>query len=238
MKKGKVVWITGGSSGIGKACVKEFARNGDIVWATSRKIEMLNELKESLKSEGIDISVRLCDVSILDQVQETAEEILRVNGRIDCLINAAGVSSFNRAESDSFETIRGIIETNLFGSIFTIKSVLSPMKQQGGGTIINILSIVNRKIFTNSSAYAASKQGLQGYTESLREEVRRDKIRIVNVYPGATETSIWTNSVRQKFSDRMMQPEEVAKAILWSYKDEGNLVVEDLIMRPELGDLP
>ncbi|MHC1737293.1 MAG: SDR family NAD(P)-dependent oxidoreductase [Ignavibacteriaceae bacterium] len=238
MNKEKVVWITGGSSGIGKACVIEFARNGYTVWATSRRIEVLNELKECLKSDGIDISVRLCDVSNLDQVQETAGEILRMNGRINCLINAAGVSSFNRAVNDSFKIIREIIETNLFGAIFSIKSVLAPMKQQGGGTIINILSIVNKKVFTNSSAYAASKQGLQGYTESLREEVRRDKIRIVNVYPGATETGIWTDSVREKYRERMMQPEEVAKAILWSYKYEGNLVVEDLILRPESGDLP
>lgn len=237
MKKERVVWITGGSSGIGRACVMEFARNGYSVWATSRRIESLNELKRVLNSEGTEISIRVCDVSKSNQVQETVEDILQRNQRIDCLINAAGVSSFNRATNDSLEIIEKIIGTNLLGSIYTIKSVLSTMKQHGGGTIINILSIVNKKVFTNSSAYAASKQGLQGYTESLREELRSDKIRVVNVYPGATETDIWSENVRQKHRDKMMKPEEVAKAILWSYKEEGKLVVEDLIMRPESGDL-
>jgi len=237
MNKNKVVWITGGSSGIGKACVVEFARNGYTVCATSRRTDSLKKIKESLHSEGIEISIHQCDVSNLEQVTKTRDNIIGTHKRIDCLINSAGVSSFKTAMDDSFEDIRVIIETNLFGSIYTIKSVLPVMKEQGGGTVINILSIVNKKVFTNSSAYAASKQGLQGYTESLREEVRKDKISIVNVYPGATETGIWTENVRKKYGDRMMQTEEVAKAIVWSFKNEGNLVVEELVLRPQQGDL-
>ncbi|HOJ17591.1 MAG TPA: SDR family oxidoreductase [Ignavibacteriaceae bacterium] len=237
MNQKKIVWITGASSGIGRACAVEFVKNGFNVWASARRSEELEKLRSEIESQGLRLNTAQLDIRNPEDVKSVVENIVQKDKRIDCLINSAGISSFKTAMSDSLETITNIIDTNLYGAIYAMKSVLGSMREQGGGTIINILSIVNRKIFTNSSAYAASKMGLQGYTESLREEVRKDKIRIVNIYPGATVTDIWATSVREKFHDRMMKTEEVAKAILWSYKDEGQMVVEDIVLRPELGDL-
>ena len=111
------------------------------------------------------------------------------------------------------------------------------MIEQGGGTIINILSVVTKKIFSNSTAYTASKAGLMAYTNSLREEVRRYNIKIVNVIPGATETAIWSNEVRRENAGKMMDTADIARLLVWLYLQKGNLVTEEIMVRPITGDL-
>ncbi|NWF90628.1 MAG: SDR family oxidoreductase, partial [Ignavibacteriaceae bacterium] len=111
------------------------------------------------------------------------------------------------------------------------------MIKNGGGTIINILSVVTKKIFTKSSAYSASKYGLLGYTNSLREEVRKHNIRIINVIPGATQTPMWSNEIRDKFGDRMMSVNEIAQVVVWLCLQKGTMVTEEIVLRPILGDL-
>ena len=102
---------------------------------------------------------------------------------------------------------------------------------------MNILSSATKKIFTNSSAYTASKLGLLGYTNVLREEVRKYNIRIINILPGATETPMWSAEVRKNSSERMMTPEEVARLLVWVYLQEGNMVPEEITIKPVEGDL-
>ena len=105
------------------------------------------------------------------------------------------------------------------------------------GTIINIISTAAKKIFTNSTAYTSSKMGLLGYTNVLREEIRKDNIRIINVIPGATETPMWPMDVRNEKSERMMSSDEVAQVLVWLYLQKGNMVTEEITLRPIEGDL-
>jgi short-subunit dehydrogenase len=100
-----------------------------------------------------------------------------------------------------------------------------------------VLSVVTKKVFTRSSAYSASKHGLIGYANSLREEVRKYNIKVINVVPGATQTPIWSHEMREKFGERMMTVEEVAQVLVWLYLQKGNLVTEEIVLRPILGDL-
>jgi len=123
------------------------------------------------------------------------------------------------------------------GAIYCIKAVLPKMIENGGGTIINISSVVTKKVFTNSTAYAASKLGLKGYTDSLREELRKYNIRVIDIIPGATVTSMWSSEIRKVNSERMMTPEEIANVIVWTYLQKGNLVSEEILLRPIQGDL-
>jgi 3-oxoacyl-[acyl-carrier protein] reductase len=111
------------------------------------------------------------------------------------------------------------------------------MISNGGGAIINILSVVTKKTFTKSSIYAASKMGLLGYTNSLREEVRKHNIKVINVIPGATATPIWSKEIRNQFSDRMMTAEDIARVLVWAFLQKENLVTEELLLRPIEGDL-
>ena len=230
------IWITGASSGIGKAAAKEFARTGSKVFVSSRRKTELERLNNELKDENLSVEVFPCNIASSTNVDQTVKKILTAN-KIDCLINNAGITSFKLAEENSINEIDDIIHTNLLGPIYSIKSVLPSMIKQGGGTIINILSVVTKKVFTHSSAYAASKNGLIGYANSLREEVRKYNIRIINVIPGATQTAMWSGEMREKYGDRMMTSEEIAQVIVWLYLQKGNLVTEEIVLRPILGDL-
>ena len=230
------IWITGASSGIGKAAAKEFARTGSKVFVSSRRKSELERLNTELNNENLSVEIFPCNIASSSNVNQTTKKILAINN-IDCLINNAGITSFKLAEENSINEIDDVISTNLLGSIYSIKSVLPSMIKQGGGTIINILSVVTKKVFSQSSAYSASKHGLIGYTNSLREEVRKHNVRIINVIPGATQTPMWNSEVREKYGDRMMTPEEIAQVIVWLYLQKGNLVTEEIVLRPILGDL-
>jgi len=230
------VWITGASSGIGRAAAIEFAKTGAKVFASGRRAAELDRINTELDSDKISVEVFPCNVASHTNVDQTVKKIL-ANGKIDCLINNAGITSFKLAEENSINEINDIIQTNLLGSIYAIKAVLPQMISNGGGAIINILSVVTKKTFTKSSIYSASKFGLLGYTNSLREEVRKHNIKVINVIPGATATPIWSKEIRNQFSDRMMTAEDIARVLVWAFLQKENLVTEELLLRPIEGDL-
>jgi 3-oxoacyl-[acyl-carrier protein] reductase len=231
-----VIWINGASSGIGKAAAKEFARTGSKVFVSSRRKIELERLNSELNDENLSVEILPCNIASSVNVDQTAKKILLSN-KIDCLINNAGITSFKLAEENSINEIDDIIHTNLLGPIYSIKSVLPSMIKQGGGTVINVLSVVTKKVFAKSSVYSASKNGLLGYTNSLREEVRKHNIKIINVIPGATQTMMWSAEMREKYGDRMMSAEEIARVIVWLYLQKGNIITEEIVLRPMLGDL-
>jgi short-subunit dehydrogenase len=235
-KKTSGIWITGGSSGIGKAAAKEFARTGSLVFVSSRRTKELEKLNQELEKEKISVNFFPCNVASSANVDQTLKKIIAIQP-IECLINSAGITSYKAAEDNSVQEINDIINTNLLGSIYTIKYLLPYFIKQGKGTIINILSSAADKIFTNSSAYTASKMGLLGYTNVLREEVRKYNIRIINILPGATETPMWPIEVRKAKSERMMTGEEVARLLVWVYLQEDNMVPEEIKIKPIQGDL-
>ncbi len=232
----KAVWITGASSGIGKELALEFVRNGEIVIATARRNISLESLKKNAEEHSDKIITYAFDITDKKAISEFYNSVSD-KYNIACLINNAGATSFKKAEQNSIEEIETIVNTNLLGSIYAIKTVLPGMMQRKSGTIINMLSVVTKKILSGSSAYSASKSGLMAYSNTLREEVRNSNIRIVNVSPGATQTPIWPNSALEKHSYRMMSPSEIAKLIYHIYSIKSNLVVEDITLRPIQGDI-
>jgi 3-oxoacyl-[acyl-carrier protein] reductase len=235
-KKKDVIWITGASSGIGRAAAREFVKTGCKVYVSARRVTELERLKKELQKENLDAQIIPCNVASYQNVDQAAKRILSENS-IDCLINNAGITSFKLAEENSINEIDDLIKTNLLGSIYTIKSVLPDMIERKSGTIININSIITQKFFKRSSAYAASKMGMLGYSKVLREEVREYNIRIIDVFPGNTKTSMWSQEVRKQNSKRMMSPKDIAQVIVWSYLQEGNMVSEEIYLKPIKGDL-
>jgi len=230
------IWITGASSGIGRAAAIEFAKTGAKVFVSGRRALELERINSELESDNISVEVFPCNIASHTNVDQTVKKISAIS-KIDCLINNAGITSFKLAEDNSINEINDIIQTNLLGSIYAIKSVLPQMKSNKSGTIINILSIVTKKTFTKSSAYAASKAGLLGYTNSLREELRKYNIKVINVIPGATDTSMWSKDIRNQHANRMLTVEDIARVLVWTYIQKENLVTEEIVMRPIEGDL-
>lgn len=233
--KPNAVWITGASTGIGKSLSIKFANNNYSVFGSARRKAPFNNselnLNDTTKFRYIEN-----DVSNFEQVSAISKEI-QENYSLECLINNAGITSFKPFIENSIEDIDKIIKTNLNGSIYTIKSVLPQMIENNSGTIINILSVAAKKIFTNSSIYAASKAGLELFSKVLREEVRGHNIRIINIYPGATSTDIWPENAIDKFSDKMMSPEKLANFIYDIYANSTELSPEEIVIRPITGDL-
>lgn len=236
MDKSSGIWVTGASSGIGRATAAEFARVGCRVYVSARRNVELERLNSELEKENHSVEIYPCNIASYQNVESVFKKI-SASGKIDCLINNAGVTTFKLVTENSINEINDIITTNLLGSIYTIKAVLPHMISNGGGTIINILSVVAKSVYTKSSAYTASKMGLLGYANSLREEVREHNIRIINILPGATETPMWPSKLREMYSDKMMTSEDVARIVVWAYLQKGNAVAEEIVLRPITGDL-
>jgi uncharacterized protein len=236
MAKKDGIWITGASSGIGKAITLEFAKIGCNVFISARRAQELERLIDEAGKPGENIFPFPCNVASAANVDQTAKKIAK-EYNLSCLINNAGITSFKHASDNSVNEINDIINTNLLGSIYATKSVLSTFIKNESGTIFNILSVVVSKTFTNSSVYAASKMGLLGYSNSVREEVRGHNIRVINIVPGATDTSMWSQEIRKEKSDLMMNPESIARIVVSAYLQKDNLVTEEIVLRPVTGDL-
>src|SRR3989339_427785 len=228
-EKKNVVWITGASSGIGKALAVEFARNNIFVIGTARRLELLNEIKKELADYGKNFEPHQLDITEKAAIGLFHKNILS-DYNVGCLINNAGTTSFKKAVDDSISEIENIVNVNLLGSIYTIKTILPDMLAKQSGTIINILSMVTQKVFTSSSAYTASKSGLLGYTKVLREEIRDKNIRVINVLPGATVTEMWSNKVVEKYGDSMMDAERIANLVFRLYSEKSNMITEEIIL--------
>lgn len=233
----KVVWVTGASTGIGREIANEFSKAGYIVVVTGRRKSRLVQIASEIKFAGREATAFVCNMLSERSIIGTAKRIREKYGRIDCLINNAGVTTFKTfLETKSFD-FDNVINTNLRGTFLAIKYVLPQMIKNKGGHIINILSVAATTVFTNSSVYAASKAGILAMANSLRKEVRHLNIKVTNVLPGATETPMWDNKTRQKHSSKMMTANEVAQIVLQIFEQPKKVMIEDITIRPIKGDL-
>lgn len=236
-KKDPVVWITGAGSGIGRCSAVEFARAGFKTIASSRREDLLEGLKGELSPENLSLYIFPCDISLPSSIGDTIGQINSRAGDIDCLVNNAGVTSFKSAEENTLDEIKEVIETNLLGSIYTIKAVLPGMIKRKGGTIINVISTAALEVLPNSSAYSASKAGLKAYTDVLREEVRKHNIRVIDLFPGPTRTPMWPEEMLREHGSKMMDPGEIARVMVSVYQKNKTVVTEKIIMKPIGGSI-
>jgi NADP-dependent 3-hydroxy acid dehydrogenase YdfG len=232
----RIVWITGASSGIGRAMAELFASKRDKVIASARTESALLELRQSILSQGGSCEALACDIGSESSVQSAARKITASFGGIDALINNAGITSFEDFAHTSTEEFDRVVGTNLRGTFLTTKAVLPLMAEQQKGLILNIISYTTKEVYTRSSAYAASKAGVEAMMNVLRAEVRRKGINIVNIYPGAVATGIWPESQRQQYADQMLKPAEVARIVYEISIQPRSVMVEECVIRPRGGD--
>jgi short-subunit dehydrogenase len=235
--KPRTVWITGASSGIGRALVEIFVRHGDIVVGAAREETKLLEMKAGLGESGQRCFIYTCDIRKESAVESTAKQILDRFEKVDVLINSAGVTCFKDFLSTTATEFDQVVDTNLKGTFFVTRSILPSMLGRREGTIVNIVSFAAKASYTLSSAYAASKAGVEALMNGLRAEVRDKGIKIVNVFPGAVLTPIWHPKHRERCADRMMRPEEFAEPVYQLTCLPPSMMVEELIVRPQGGDL-
>jgi dehydrogenase/reductase SDR family member 7B len=194
--EGKIAWITGASSGIGAALAAELFNRGATVLLSARSAEKLEEIKAGLdkKAPGRCIVIP-CDVTSRNSVQEALEQVRLLAGRVDILINNAGVSQRSYALNTTLEVDRELFEVNFFGAVAVTKGIAPLMVSQGSGHIVVISSMAGKYGFRMRSAYSASKHALQGYFETLRAELHQDNIEVTIVCPGRIKTDISVHSL-------------------------------------------
>ncbi|MCX6135255.1 MAG: SDR family NAD(P)-dependent oxidoreductase [Ignavibacteriales bacterium] len=233
----RTVWITGASSGIGRALAEEFASHGDTIAASARTSANLASLQSQIVSSSGTCMVFPCDITNAEQVYSSSEAIRTGLGPVDILINNAGVTYFKDFMSTTIEQFDEVMATNLRGTFLATQAVLPGMLEKGRGLILNVLSFAAKAVYTGSSAYAASKAGAEAMMNVLRAETRSRGIKIVNVYPGAVLTPIWHPKHREKYGDQMMKPDEIARMLYYVSCQPPSMVVEDIVIRPQVGDL-
>jgi dehydrogenase/reductase SDR family protein 7B len=194
--EGKIAWITGASSGIGAALAAELFHRGATVILSARSSSKLEELKAHLdqKAKGRCFVVP-CDVTSKFSVQEATELVKQLTGRVDILINNAGVSQRSYALDTAIEVTRELFEVNFFGAVAVTKGIAPLMVHQGSGHIVVISSMAGKYGFRMRSAYSASKHALQGYFETLRAELFQDNVQVTIVCPGRVKTDISIHSL-------------------------------------------
>jgi NADP-dependent 3-hydroxy acid dehydrogenase YdfG len=235
--KRPVVWVTGASKGIGAAISVAFAAIGAHVVAAGRNRKALARVCASIRKNGGEADVKICDVTSEASVSKTHASIVRTIGAVDVLVNNAGVTYFVPFEKTTARQLDHVLETNLRGVFLCTKAVVRRMARKKSGHIFNIISVAATKTFYDSSAYASSKAGVVALMNGLRAEVRNKGVKIINVLPGAVETEMWSKQERKKYGKKMMQPEDIADVVVSLYCQPSRVVTEEIVIRPVEGDL-
>ena len=203
----KVAVVTGSSSGIGYETSLLLARNQFTTYATMRNMSKSDGLREIASKENIPLNVTQLDVNNDSSVNNAIDSVIKEIGRIDILVNNAGYDLFGSLEESSLEEIKQQFETNVFGVIRTTKAVIPTMRKQGNGTIVNISSVGGTVgLLPFISAYHASKFAIEGFTESLRQELADFNINIILIEPGSISSNFMDNMKTAKGFDPNKSP--------------------------------
>jgi NAD(P)-dependent dehydrogenase (short-subunit alcohol dehydrogenase family) len=235
-ESGKVAIITGGSRGIGFAMARTFARTGYAVVITGRDANRLQDAASELRKESAQITPISCDVRDAGSVDKLFKEIRNHHSHIDVLINNAGVAhALAPVDQLPIETWKEVIDTNLTGTFLVTRGALPLMR--AGGSIVNNLSVAALQPFAGMSAYNASKFGALGFTQALREDLRKRGIRVLALLPGATDTDIWDQFWADAPKENMISADTVAEAVLHAVLTPANTSIDEIRIGPAAGVL-
>jgi len=194
--KGKVIWVTGASSGIGEALAYELASLGAILVLSARREEALERVASACQQRFNTTSfVFPLDLTQSESFAPIVDAVMEKTGRIDILVNNGGISQRSWVQETAFTVDRKIMEVNFFGQVALTKRVLPHMIRQGGGQIAVLSSLTGKFGFPMRSAYAASKHALHGFFETVGLELKHKNIRVTIVCPGRIQTQISVNAV-------------------------------------------
>jgi NADP-dependent 3-hydroxy acid dehydrogenase YdfG len=237
--RGKVIGITGASSGIGEAAARRLAAAGARVVLGARRTDRLDAIVRTLRSAGHEVESRSLDVTQRADVQGFIDRALELHGRLDVLINNAGIMPLSLLEQLEVERWEQMIDVNLKGVLYGIAAALPVMKRQRSGHIINVSSIAGFRVVPTAAVYSATKFAVHALSEGLRQEVGA-MIRVTVVSPGATESeladAISDESLRtrvvQEYRQKVIPADAIARAIAFAISQPDDVDVNELVVRP------
>jgi len=232
----KTILITGASKGIGRALAEKLAGNNYRLILTARSAEQLNAIAEKLRKKGETVAAFPVDARDDEAVGKLLENVYQEFGAVEVLVNNAGLGIFNRVEDFADEDWYKVMETNVKSMLSFTKRVVPEMKKQQRGHIITVESDVAVRGEPQLGLYASSKFAQEGFTRSIRKELRPFGIRVSNVYPGVTDTDFHPDTPENRNREGWLQPEDIAGAIAYIISTPEHVVVDALTIHPKVQD--
>jgi len=231
----KLAVITGGTKGIGRAAAEKFAQHGFDIATCARSQNDVDNFAEEMKSFGVKTYPFAFDLSKKEEAQKFVGEVLKLGRPTDVLINNAGTFQSGDLLTEEEGSLERMITTNLYSAYYVARGIAPAMIKQKAGHIINICSVASLKAYPGGGSYAVSKFAMLGFSKQLREDLKNTGVRVTGVMPGATQTSSWDGVALPE--GRLMKPEDIASAIYAAYSLSSRSVVEEILIRPQLGDV-
>lgn len=229
--------ITGATKGLGRAIAESFAAEGLDLAVCARNAGDLLSMKQSFDRQFPDVRLLTfqADLSNKNETLAFANYVINNWGRMDVLVNNAGVFLPGEIHKEEDGILETLIETNLYSAYHLTRAVLPAMLPYASGHIFNMCSVASIIAYPNGGSYSISKFALLGFSKVLREELKDKGIRVTSILPGATWSDSWKGADLPL--DRLMQASDIANAIVSAWKMSPSAVVEEIIIRPQLGDL-
>jgi NADP-dependent 3-hydroxy acid dehydrogenase YdfG len=240
---GKVALVTGASSGIGAGIALELARAGATVALAARRADRLAGVVAEIEALGGKALALAGDMTVEAEAVKAVEDTVAQLGRIDILINSAGVMQAGGIENVDFEEYRRVFDINVFGTLYCSSAAVKHMLAQGGGDIVNITSLAGRKGGPQTSAYSASKHAANSMTDAMRQELGNRNIRVSILMPGATASEVadgisdpnWRAAIQAHVSkDGAVQPSEIGETIAFMLSLPRHVNISEITVRPTI----
>ena len=234
--RNKLALITGATQGIGLAIAQSLADEGCNLIIAGRDRARLDRAKAALSKTGVTVSAFTCDVRDERSVLKMFAAVQQNFAHLDLLINSAGVAhAFKPVVELSTAEWNDSLATNLTGTFFVTRAAIPLLRK--GSSVVNVLSMSSRRAFPKLTAYNASKFGALGFTNTLREELRPQGIRVIALLPGATDTPLWNTLWPEAPRHKMMRPRDVASMLIAALKLPPESTVEEVDLMPTAGAL-
>jgi NADP-dependent 3-hydroxy acid dehydrogenase YdfG len=236
---GKVVVITGASSGIGEATARLLASNGVHLMIGARRVKRLEALASDIRAVGGSVAIQQLDVTVPEQFQAIIEAAESRYGHVDAVVNNAGVMPLSALEALKMEEWNNMIDVNIRGVLHGIAAGLPVMKKQGFGHFINIASTGAYEVTPTAAVYCATKYAVRAITDGLRQEIAGQGIRVTLISPGVTQSelaeSITDNEAKEfmkEYRRNALPAEAIAHAIVYALEQPENVDLSELVIKP------
>ncbi|MCI1680293.1 MAG: SDR family oxidoreductase [Ewingella americana] len=238
--KDKVIVITGASSGLGLAAARRLAQQGACLVLGARRIERLQQLADELNGEGHRAIAVEADVTRLDDVKRLVDSAVQTFGRVDVMVNNAGLMPISALERLKIEDWERTIDVNIKGVLYGIAAALPHMQRQMSGHFVNVASVAGHKIMPNGTVYSASKFAVRALSEGLRQEVKPWNIRTTILSPGAVDTELPASITEADVAKGMqgfyqstaISADSFARAIIFAIEQPEDMDVNEIVFRP------
>ena len=227
--------ITGASSGVGKSLAIQLSDAGYKVVLAARSEDKLNVIAEEIQKMGGNCLVVPTDVSQPEQINNLKDRTLEY-GDVFVVINNAGLGKFCKIDDVTLEDWNRQLDVNLRATFLVSQAFIPGMKRRKKGTLVFMNSVAGKKGYPYSAAYVASKYGMRGLADSLREELREDNIKVISIHPGAVDTPFWDGAGVNFPREEMLDTNTLAQSIVHAIQSPGNFTIEELVVRRTAGD--